>query len=352
MLSKSKLIPINELEAGMISASDIKFENNLLLAKGTPISESAIKILSENYIVDKVEILQDDDYKENLQIKAKTVEELENTFNELSSNLEDIFNNIHSLQVNGIDELRDFSKKIQEEFKSTGLVIRDIVSHGSTSENIYRHSVNVSAISYILAKWLGFTENEVNLLTYASILHDFGKTQIDQNIVNKKGVLTLEEKEILKTHPVIGYHFVKKIPFIDPSVGLGIVMHHERMDGSGYPMHIKREKIHKFAKIIAIADLFDNVSSNRYSQEIVGPFEALKIIQYESFQKLDNQYCNMFLNHIVNYYMGENVVLNDERECKIIQVDINDITKPLLLDDNGFLDLRKEKDLYITKLVV
>lgn len=352
MLSKSKLLSINELEAGMISANDIKFENNLLLAKGTPISETAIKVLCENYIVDKVEIYEDDDYAEKLQIKAKTVKELEKTFNELSSNLEDIFNNIYSLQVNGIEELRVFSKKIQEEFKSTGLVIRDIVSHGSTSENIYRHSVNVSAISFILAKWLGFTEKEVNLLTYAAILHDFGKTQIDSKIVSKKEPLTLEEKETLKTHPVIGYHFVKKIPFIDPSVGLGIVMHHERMDGSGYPMHIKQEKIHKFARVIAIADLFDNISSNRYSKEITGPFDALKIIQDESFQKLDNQYCNMFLNHIVNYYMGENVILNDDRECKIIQVDVNDITKPLLLDDNGFLDLRKEKDLYVAKLVV
>jgi hypothetical protein len=60
----------------------------------------------------------------------------------------------------------------------------------------------------------------------------------------------------------------------------------------------------------------------------------------------------MFLNHIVNYYMGENVILNDERVCKIIQVHINDLTKPTLLDDNGFLDLKMEKDLYVEKLVI
>ncbi|WP_347460511.1 HD domain-containing phosphohydrolase [Clostridium sp. DMHC 10] len=204
----------------------------------------------------------------------------------------------------------------------------------------------------MLAKWLGFNEKEVNLLTYAALLHDFGKTQIDPKIINKEGILTRDEVEIIKTHPVIAYHFVKKIPFIDSSVGIGVLMHHERMDGTGYPMHIKEDKIHKFAKVIAIADLFDNVSSNRYFKEVSGPFDALKVIQEESLGKLDNMYCNMFLNHIVNYYMGENVILNDERSCKIIQIDLNDITKPLLLDDNGFLDLRKEKDLYVTKLVV
>lgn len=79
---------------------------------------------------------------------------------------------------------------------------------------------------------------------------------------------------------------------------------------------------------------------------------VLKLIKDESLSKLDCNYCNMFLSHIVNYYMGETVMLNDQRICKIIQLQMNDLTNPLLLDDNGFLDLAKEKDLYVTHLVV
>ncbi|XOQ59327.1 MAG: hypothetical protein ACFWUI_06260 [Clostridium sp.] len=129
-------------------------------------------------------------------------------------------------------------------------------------------------------------------------------------------------------------------------------MHHEKMDGSGYPLGITGDKIHKFAKIIAIADLFDEVNSNKYSQNISGPFEALKVIQEQSLGKLDCEYCNTFLNHVINYFIGENVLLNNKKSCKVIQININNLTQPLLLDEDGFLDLKKEKDLYVEKLVI
>lgn len=351
MLSKKRL-PINELKVDMISANDIILEGKVLLGKDVPISELMLNKLKQNYIVDTVEVYADSESNETLTLKINTVEEIEETFNEFSSNLEDIFNNISSLKVPAMEELRVFSKKIQGEFTSTGIVIRDIVLYGSGEDSIYRHSVNVAAVSFILGKWLGLDENDINLLTYSAILHDFGKTKLDSNIVNKKNNLSYKENEIFRTHPIIGYNFIKEIPYLHPSVGLGVLMHHERMDGSGYPLGLKEEKIHKFAKIIAIADLFDEISSSRYSDVEFGPFEVLEIIQKESRFKLDPTYCSMFLNHITNYYIGENVLLSNGSSCKVIQVNMNDLTKPFLLYDGDFLDLNKEKDLHITKLVV
>lgn len=352
MLSKKKLLRIDELKPGMISANDITFENKILLAKDFAITESAIDKLKRNYIVDNVEIYVEDTSDDPLTVKIETAEELENTFNEFSYNLENIFETISNLKTPEIKEVRTFSEKIQEEFNSTGLVIRDIVFHGSGEDTIYRHSVNVAAISFVLGKWLGLSKRDINLLTYSAVLHDFGKIKIDKNIINKGKNFTPEEYKIFKTHPVIGYNFVKEIPYLDSSVSYAVLMHHERMDGSGYPLGIKEDKIHKFAKIIAIADLFDDLSSNRYSREINGPFDTLEIIQQQSLGKLDCQYCTMFLSHIVNYYMGENVLLSNDQCCKVIQVDMNDLKNPLLLDDNGFLDLKKEKDLYVKKLVI
>ncbi|MFL0196645.1 HD-GYP domain-containing protein [Clostridium sp. WILCCON 0269] len=353
MLWKKKLLQINELKPGMVLAKDIIFEDRVLLAKDIAITESALTQLKRNYIIDSVEVYLEGSYdNELLTLKIKSVEEIENTFNEFSSNLEDIFDRISNLKVHEIDEIRTFSKKIQEEFNSTGLVIRNILFHGNVKNNVYKHSVNVAAISFILGKWLGLDEREINLLTYSAILHDFGKIKLDKNILNKNTRLTSEEYKIFKTHPVIGYRFVKEISYLDNSVACGILMHHERINGSGYPLGIKEGKIHKFAKIIAIADLFDRVSSDTYSKKINGPFEALKVIQDESLEKFDHAYCNMFLNHVINYFIGENVMLNNQRSCKVIQVNINDLTRPLLLGDNGFLDLKKEKNLYVTKLII
>jgi HD-GYP domain-containing protein (c-di-GMP phosphodiesterase class II) len=137
---------------------------------------------------------------------------------------------------------------------------------------------------------------------------------------------------------------------MDPSIVKTVLMHHERADGSGYPLQAKEDKIPMYAKIIAIADTFDNVNSNRYSKEFRGPFDALKVIKDESLTKLDCNYSNVFLNHMVNYYIGEDAVLNDGRSCRVIQVQMNDLGRPLLLDDNGFIDLKQEKNLYVEKL--
>lgn len=351
MLSK-KILPINTLQPGMISSMDIIFDGTVLLAKGAAITESIITKLKEHYIVDRVEVYLEDNSSESLILKQKTVKELESTFNEFSSNLENIFENISTLEVSKMIDIKTFSQKIQEEFIATGTVIRNIVFYGSGNDSIYRHSVNVAAISFILGKWLGLDEKELSLLTYSAILHDYGKVKISEDILGKEHNLTPEEFEIYKTHPIIGYHFVKEIPYVDDSVAQAVLMHHERIDGSGYPLQVKGDKIPKLARIIAIADLFDEANSSRYSKEIKGPLDVLKLIQDDSITKLDSSYCNMFLNHIVNFYMGENVLLNDERSCKILQVHINDLTRPILLDDNGFLDLKMEKDLYVEKFVI
>lgn len=352
MQLNKKLLLISELKPGMILGKDIIFENKTLLAKDNYINESIIEKLKQNYIVDKVEIYLEDDSGEPLIIQNKSIEKIQLTFNRFSSNLEKIFNKISNLKTPEINEIRVFSEKIQQEFDSTGAVIKNIVFYGSGNDTIYRHSINVAAMSFILGKWLKLDETELNLLTYSAVLHDFGKTKIDSEILKNEQNLNQEELKIFETHPAIGYNFVKKIPYLNSAVSYGVLMHHEKINGSGYPLGIKGDKIHKFAKIIAIADLFDEVNSNNYHKHINGPFEALKAIQEESLGKLDCEYCTIFLNHIISYFIGENVLLNNKKSCKVIQMNINNITRPLLLDSNGFLDLKNEKDLYVQKLVI
>ncbi|NMM62400.1 HD-GYP domain-containing protein [Clostridium sp. P21] len=351
-MQKKKVLSIDELHPGMISAMDIKLEGQTLLSKGFIITEPIINKLKGNYIIGKVSVLLDEDSDEAVIFKEKTVKELETTFTEFSSNLENIFDNISSLEVPKIAEVKNFLEKIQEELKSTGVVVKNIMLYGSTNDPIYRHTVNVTAISFILGKWLGFDVQDLALLTYAAIFHDFGKMRMDKDILNNEGTLTPEQYETYKTHPTISYHFIEQIPCINPLISRSILMHHEMLDGSGYPLQVKEDKIPSFAKVIAIADLFDTVSSNRYSKEITGPLDALNIIKEKSLRELDSTYCNTFLNHVVNYFMGETVLLNDKRSCKIIQIQMDDLTNPLVLDDEGFLDLKKEKDLYVEKLVM
>jgi HD-GYP domain-containing protein (c-di-GMP phosphodiesterase class II) len=356
MERKKKLLYVHELIPGMIATKEIRANGIVLIAKGITITEYAINKLRESYITNKVEVYYEennDDYKDDIGNEhIKTVEEVELSFNEIAFDVKRIFENMDNLRGTGIDEVRKFAARIQEELKSVSAVIKNIVLYGSGRDVVYRHGVNVAALSTILGKWIGLGGAQLNLLTYAAILHDFGKTKINKGILDKPDTLTPIEYKEIKAHPAIGYNYVKEIAFLDKSVSYGVLMHHERLDGSGYPLGLKEDKIHQFAKIIAIADVFDAVNSNRIYKKSTGPFEALEIIKRESLGKLDYEYCNIFLNHVINYYVGESVLLNVKKTCKIIQIDLNNLTRPLLLDDNGFIDLKHHKDLYIEELVI
>ena len=129
-------------------------------------------------------------------------------------------------------------------------------------------------------------------------------------------------------------------------------MHHERVDGSGYPLGLKGEGIHYFAKIIAIADVFDAINSNRRYKDKKLPFEALQIVKTEGLGKLDYEYVKIFLEHVIDYYTGEEVLLNTNERCKIIQMNVNNLERPLVMKDGEFIDLDKVKDLYIKEILL
>lgn len=356
MVKGKQLLYVHELTPGMILSKEIKANGKLLIAEGTIVTQYAINKLKEYYIDNQIEVYYGDsddkqDYSKDTD-RIRTFEEVQESLEELTFNVENIYEDMENLKVTSIEEIRKFAIKIQSELKSVNSVIKNIILYGSGKDTIYRHGVNVTALSTILGKWIGLSGSDLNLLTYSSVLHDFGKVKIDKRILDKPGDLNQKEFHEIKKHPTIGYNYIKEIPFLDKSVSYGVLMHHERNDGSGYPLGLKEENIHKFAKIIAIADTFDAVNSDRIYKNSRGPFEALEIIKKESLGRLDYEYSNIFLSHVVNYYIGEMVELNTEEVCKIIQIDVNDLTRPLLLDNSGFLDLKQHKELSVERLVL
>ncbi|MBW6409313.1 HD-GYP domain-containing protein [Clostridium weizhouense] len=348
-------LTINDLKPGMIIAKDIEQDRTVLLAKDVIITEAILVKLKKSYFVDKISIYEDDTlYKANITKKTAESElkKVEYKFNDICDNLYQVMNKSNNIQSDIMDEIRKLTKELQEVIKNPNAVINDIVFYGSGNDTIYRHSVNVAAISSLLGEWLKFDNRKIKLLIYSALLHDLGKTQIDNNIFDKPSGLTIKDYNEIKTHSLLGYNIIKKLNFLDKSVCQGILMHHEREDGSGYPLGIKGDKIPKFAKIIAIADVFDAINSDRSYRKKKTPFEAIQIIRKESFGKLDYNYCNVFLNHIINYYMGRNVLLNNDETGKIVQMDINELDKPLIFLNNEFVDLKEKKKLKIERFIL
>lgn len=343
------------LKKGMIIAKDVNLNGKVLLKKDMIINEQMIKRLQKLLLVGNVDVYDSEGSEDNLTLEDKKLEEfnkIENDFKEISLKLQKTFRSIQNEDSECMREIREFSRKIQDELKPSSVVIKNIVLHGSGKDSIYRHGVNVAALSALIGQWIGFDEAQLNLLAYSAMLHDFGKTKISRNILNKNTSLTSSEFDEIKTHPTLGYKIIKEIPFLDKSVSYGVLMHHEREDGSGYPLGLKGDAIHDFAKIIAIADVFDAINSNRGYKRKKEPFEALQIVKNESLGKLNYKYVKIFLEHVVNYYLGEEVVLNTGEKCKIIQMNVNDLERPLVLKDGEFIDLDKQRDLSIKEILI
>ncbi|MBV7276351.1 HD-GYP domain-containing protein [Clostridium sp. PL3] len=351
MTKKKIFLTLSELKPDMVVAEELRADGILLLNEGTKLTGIIIDKLKEVYFYGKVAIYSDG--ADTLKFyQNKSVEEIEEIFIKLSVDIKGIFNNVEENITTNTQEVTTFAQKIREELNSTKSIIKNVILSGSGEDVIYRHSVNVTALSSVLGKWLGFSENEINLLNHAAILHDFGKTKVDSKILNKILPLKSEDWIEIKKHPVYIYNSLKGITSIDPSIIYGVLMHHERLDGSGYPLGVKADKIHPFAKIIAIADTFDAINSDRIYRKSLGPFEALATLKRESLGKLDYEYCKVFIEHVLTFLMGESVLLNTNKICTVIGINSDEISRPLLFDGSEFLDLKNHKEIYITKLLL
>lgn len=347
MNSKKELIDIRSLEVGMVISDEIIFNGTVLIGSGVRLTKQMLEKLKALYEFDKVEIYSYDE--DSLEVLA--LEEANNTLKSVSKSVEYIFSKSQGLKSSTTNEINEYAEKLLNQVKVNSNMIKSIILSGSGEDSIYMHSVNVAVLSYLLGRWSGMPENKLHSLVYASLLHDFGKTKISDKILNKTTELTEKKFETIKKHPILAYNEVKDIPFISQSVLYGVLMHHERCDGSGYPLKLTGDQIHEFAKIIAITDTFDAINSNRVYKEREKPLQSLKTIKEESLNKLDYSLCDIFLKGLESYYVGQKALLSNDSICKIIQLNFNNIDSPLVFSNNEFIDLSKSKDLSIVKLL-
>lgn len=219
------------------------------------------------------------------------------------------------------------------------------------SDSIYAHCVNVALISRMIGRWLHLDRHELDVLTCSGLLHDIGKLAIPDDILNKPGKLTDEEFALIKAHPSIGYNMLRNKD-IDTRIKQAALMHHERYDGSGYPNQLTSEFLSDFAMIVAIADVYDAMTAARSYREPLCPFQVIEKFEQEGFQKYHTKYIYVFLHHIASTYQSNRVMLNDGRSCKIVMLNQNTLSKPIVQFDDGMcLDLSGQKELYITKVL-
>lgn len=165
----------------------------------------------------------------------------------------------------------------------------------SRSEETGNHVKRVAQYSYLLAKGIGLSEAEAELLKIASPMHDIGKVGIPDAILQKPGKLTKEEFEFMKTHTTIGYSLLKnsRRRIIQTAATIAHE-HHEKWDGTGYPRCLKGEEIHLFSRITAIADVFDALSSERAYKKAWELERIVKLFNEERGKQFDPKLVDVF----------------------------------------------------------
>lgn len=176
-----------------------------------------------------------------------------------------------------------------------------------------RHSQNVATFAVLLAKAMSMQEHEIQLIKNAGLLHDIGKIGIDEKILTKKESLTSAEFEIIKRHPQIGVNIVKDINLLSKEIPI-ILHHHERYDGSGYPHGLRRSEIPIGAKILAISDAFDAMTTDREFKQKLTPHESLQEIIFQKGRQFDPHLADAFVTCIENL---------KEDEIELVSTDIS-----------------------------
>jgi HD-GYP domain-containing protein (c-di-GMP phosphodiesterase class II) len=264
--------------------------------------------------------------------------------------MEEVFREIRrTKKVPLLDIRRQMIQMIHQTVEKQNL-IEIFASLQSKEDYTYRHIIGVAVIATLIGKWLGIKDTELMQLTMAATLHDVGKVKIPVDILNNPGKLTKAEFALFKKHTIFGYQMIKETVGTNHRQALVALQHHERQDGSGYPFGVGADKIDLFSRIVAIADVFHAMSSNRAYRNASPFYETLKQIHQNAFGILDARIIHIFMDKIMQSLVGNEVLLTDGRTGSIIMINTLDPIRPLVRVEESFVDLSKQTALHIEQV--
>lgn len=213
----------------------------------------------------------------------------------------------------------------------------------------YMHSMNVALICHVIGHWKGLTPEEQDVLVLCGLLHDIGKLKIPPEIISKPGRLTEEEFALIRAHPDLGYEILMAKD-LDSRVMLAALQHHERFNGKGYPKHLTGAEIGKYSAIVAIADVYDAMTSDRVYRKGICPFKVISILEGEQ-ELYDPDILYPFMKRTVEAYINTDVLLSNGEKGKIVLLNQNRLSRPIIITDAKTYDLSKDFSVEIETLI-
>ena len=347
-----KSVMISELIPGMVLGEDILYNEEILYPKNTVLNEVVIKGLNR-YSIEKAVIKEDIDLAATHYERVRFNDDFKLFAEKHKKNLfvykRLMLNFIETKQLIPDSALLAIYNDMASTY-SYGSELLDFLYNLIPNEDelTFNHCLNSALLSGTFADWNNMPRQDADQLILACFYYDIGKLKLPYEILWKAGKLTDEEFALVKKHPVIGYALLNQTN-IDQRIKNAVIMHHERMNGSGYPYHMKGNGIDLYARYIAIIDTYIAMASPRSYRDALTPLQILGYFEL-NMQEYDTEILLPLMKRIGDAQIGSTVQLNDGSVWEVVIIHPAAKSRPILQNDNAqVLDLLEHPELQIVK---
>ncbi len=339
------------LTNGMEIAKDVLTASGDVLVKaGTKVTDYTIQKLNLHNIM-VVTVMEDIDYAvtyfEKIRL-SNDFKDFEAAYNkampEYKKIMMDFIENDVPISIDGLMKIyNDIVSVVPKQERILDFLYNMLPSEDDMT---HAHCLNSALIAGIFGSWLCLKPEEIDILIKCAFFYDIGKLKLPYDLIWKPSKLTPIEFAQIKTHTILGFQLIQDLD-IDENILKATLSHHERYDGSGYPSKLHDMQINKYARIIAIIDSYEAMTSARTYRTSKHPFQVIEIFENDEI-KYDMEILTPIMFRLANHMVGLKVLLSNDVKAEVIMINQVQISRPLLRDDNStFIDLTTRKDLQI-----
>ena len=346
-----KAVSIERLEPGMTLARTVTNEDMVIvLSEGTVLANAHITRL-KSLDIPVVYIKDDFDLSQNYQQASAILKKnkaFAHEFDVVSKYADEVF---QSLKEGNIpkEQTQKVAAHILPMADNSG-TIDYLFSLGHKNTTLALHSERVAILSGIIAKWMHFDWEEIRQVVTAAFLHDVGKVKMPDRLFDRDpDYFEDEDRKIYQKHCEDGRDLLKKAGF-NEQIQKVALSHHERMNGTGFPNGITGDAIHPYARIVAVANTYDDLTSERPGSVKRTPFDAVSYFVREIYASLDPVVCVPLLNRIKDSLIGSRIILSDGRKGTVAMYPNDFSALPIIaIDDGSNINLNKTPNITITQ---
>lgn len=327
-----RLVSLSMLKPEMVLAKSIYHNDCLILKEGQTDLERYVNSL-KNLGIDCIYV--EDPTSNGIDIPDAISEETRVSCKRvLRQTIEDFANKT----VIDMTEMSESINSIIDEILQNVDIQISLNDISASDEYTFTHSVSTTVYSLLIAIRLGYNRQMLEKLAAGALLHDIGKILLDKQVLNKEDKLNKEEMEHIKLHTTLGYEALKKCVNLTELSRIISLYHHERMDGSGYPTGVKAGELHEFTRIVAVADVYDAMISDRCNRKKWSSNQAVNYLIEHADTKFDLKLVSVFIKQIAIYPNGSMVRLSNGSVGIVKEQNKNFPLRPIvriIKDENG-----------------